>query len=139
MVIAGYNSSQNMIDNSQNLKVKTTPKNYPNLSIFYNEKMYRRQSGTFQSEEDLFSKNEERITKLYLHVMLLLKVLLTEPQVKRNNFNFEFQETFIKNGDDNQNVVEYEYENEETDLNKYDDFIVPNYYIGIKPCETILR
>ena len=42
--------------------------------------------------------------------MLLLKVLLTEPQVKRNNFNFDFQETFIKNGDDNQNVVEYEYE-----------------------------
>ena len=56
--------------------------------------MYRRQSGTFQSEEDLFSKNEERITKLYLQVMLLLKVLLTEPQVKRNNFNFDFQETF---------------------------------------------
>ena len=94
MVIAGYNSSQNMIDNSQNLKVKTTPKNYPNLSIFYNEKMYRRQSGTFQSEKDLFSKNEERITKLYLQVMLLMKVLLTEPQVKRDSFNFDFQETF---------------------------------------------
>ena len=47
MVLAEYNSSQNMIDNSQNLKVKTTLKNYPNLSIFYNEKMYRRQSGTF--------------------------------------------------------------------------------------------
>ena len=95
MVIAEYNSSETMIDNSQNLKVKTTLKNYPILSIFYNQKMYRRQSGTFQSEEDLFSKNEERITKLYLQVMLLLKVLLTEPQVKRNNFNFDFQETFI--------------------------------------------
>ena len=94
MVFAEYNSSQNMIDNSQNLKVKTTPKNYPNLSIFYNEKMYRRQSGTFQSEKDLFSKNEERITKLYLQVMLLMKVLLTEPQVKRDSFNFDFQETF---------------------------------------------
>ena len=94
MVFAEYNSSQNMIDNSQNSKVKTILENYPNLSIFYNEKMYRRQSGTFQSEEDLFSKNEERITKLYLQVMLLLKVLLTEPQVKRNNFNFDFQETF---------------------------------------------
>ena len=68
-----------------------------------------------------------------------MKVLLTEPQVKRNNFDFEFQETFIKNGDHNQNVVEYEYENEKTDLIKYDDFIVPNYYIGIKPCETLLR
>ena len=94
MVFAEYNSSQNMIDNSQNSKVKTILENYPNLKIFYNEKMYRRQSGTFQSEEDLFSKNEERITKLYLQVMLLLKVLLTEPQVKRNNFNFDFQETF---------------------------------------------
>ena len=30
-----------MIDNSQNLKVKTTLKNYPNLSNFYYEKMYK--------------------------------------------------------------------------------------------------
>ena len=68
-----------------------------------------------------------------------MKVLPTEPQVERINFNFEFQETFIKDGDDNQNLVEYVYENEETDLIEYDDFIVPNYYIGIKPFETILR
>ena len=68
-----------------------------------------------------------------------MKVLLSEPQVKRINFNFDFQETFIKDGGDNQNVVEYGYENEETDLIEYDDFIVHNYYIGIKPCETILR
>ena len=69
--------------------------------------------------------------------MLLLKVLLTEPHVERINFNFDFQETFIRDGDDNQNVVECVYENEETDLIEYDDFIVPNYYIGIKPRETI--
>ena len=34
MVFAEYNSSQNMIDNSQNSKVKTILENYPNLSIF---------------------------------------------------------------------------------------------------------
>ena len=66
MFSAKYNSTQDMMDNSQNLKAKTTLKICPNLSKYYNEKKYRRQSGTFQPEEDLFSKNEERITKLYL-------------------------------------------------------------------------
>ena len=34
MVFAEYNSSQSMIDYSQNSKVKTILENYPNLSIF---------------------------------------------------------------------------------------------------------
>ena len=52
--------------------------------------MYRRQSGTFQSEEDLFNKNEERITKLYLEEKLFLKFLQTKPQVEKFIFNFDF-------------------------------------------------
>ena len=79
-----YNSSQDMIDNLQSLKVKTTLKIYPNLSKYYNEKKYRRQSGTFQSEEGLFRKNGERNTILYLEVILLWKVLQTKPQVLKN-------------------------------------------------------
>ena len=88
MVSAEYNSSQDMIDNSQNLKLKTTLKVYPNISNYHNEMKYRRQSGTFQSEENPFSKNEERITKFYLDVILLLKCVQTKPQVKKINFNF---------------------------------------------------
>ena len=64
MVNAEYNSSQDMIDNLQSLKVKTTLKIYPSISNYHNEMKYRKQSGTFQSEEDLFSKNEEKITKI---------------------------------------------------------------------------
>ena len=66
MVNAEYNSSQDMINNLQSVKVKTTLKIYPSISNYHNEMKYRKQSGTFQSEEVLFSKNEERITKLYL-------------------------------------------------------------------------
>ena len=51
---------------------------------------YRKQSGTFQSGEDLFSKNEERITKLCLEIIFLLKILQTKTQVKKVKFNSDF-------------------------------------------------
>ena len=51
---------------------------------------YRKQSGTFQSEEDLFSKSDQRITKLYLEIILLLKILQTETQVKKVKINSDF-------------------------------------------------
>ena len=51
---------------------------------------YRQQSGTFQFEEDLLSKNEERISKLYLEVILIMKILQTKPQVRKINFHFDF-------------------------------------------------
>ena len=57
-VNAEYNSWHDMIDNLQSLKVKTNLKNYPNSSNYYDEMKYRRQSGTFQIEENLFSKIE---------------------------------------------------------------------------------
>ena len=83
MFSAKYNSPQHMIDNSQSLKGKTNLKNYPNISNYYDEMKYRKQSGTFQFEEVLFSKNEERISKLYFEVKLLKKFLQTKPQVKK--------------------------------------------------------
>ena len=61
MFSAKYNSPQGMSDNSQSSKVKTTLNIYTNRSDYYDEMKYRRQSGTFQSEEELFSKIEERI------------------------------------------------------------------------------
>ena len=96
MVNAEYNSSQYMVNSLQNLKVKSTLKIYPSISNYHNEMKYRRQSGTFQSEEELFNKNEERITKLYFQVMLLLKVLLTEPQVKEIILILNFKKLLLK-------------------------------------------
>ena len=90
MVNAEYNSSQDMINNLQSLKVKTTLKSYPSINNYHIEMKYRKQNGTFQSEEDLFSKNEKKITKIYLEIILILKILQTKPQVKKINFNFVF-------------------------------------------------
>ena len=90
MVNAEYNSSQDMIDNLQTLKGQTNLKISPNISNYFDEMKYRRQSGTFLFEEKLFSKNEERISKLYLEVIFLMKFIQTKPQVKKSNINFDF-------------------------------------------------
>ena len=90
MVNAEYNSSKDMIDNSQRLKGKTNIKIYPNISNYYDERKYRRPSGTFQFEKNLSGKNEERISELYFEVELLMKFLQTKPQVKKINFYFDF-------------------------------------------------
>ena len=90
MFSAKYNSPQDMIDNLQSVKCKTNLKIYPNICNYYDEMKYRKQSGTFQFEEDLFNKNEERISKLYLEVILILKFLQTKPQDGKINFYFAF-------------------------------------------------
>ena len=41
--------------------------------------IYKRQSGTFQVEEDLFSKSAEGINETHHKVILLLKILQTKP------------------------------------------------------------
>ena len=83
MFSAKYNSTQDMIDNLQSSKSKTTLKIYPNMSNYYDEMKYRKQSGTFQFEEEFFSKNEENFSKFYLEVILTKKFLQTKPQVKK--------------------------------------------------------
>ena len=42
----------------------------------------RRQSGTFQLEEDAFSKGAEEISEIYLEVILLMKFSTTKPEIK---------------------------------------------------------
>ena len=90
MFSAKYNSTQDMIDNLQSAKYKTNLEIYSNICNYYDEMKYRKQSGTFQFEEYLFSKNEERTSKLYLEVILIMKFLQTKPQVRKNNFFFDF-------------------------------------------------
>ena len=96
MFSAKYNSTQDMIDNLQSSKSKTTLKIYPNISNYYDEIKYRKQSGTFQFEEDLFSKNEGRISKLYLEVILIMQFLQTKPQVKKLILILIYKKTVYK-------------------------------------------
>ena len=80
-----YTSSEDLINNLESLKGKTKLKFYKNISIYYDEKNIRRQSGTFQFEEDPFSKNVRGIGKKIQDVLLLMKFLQTKPQVKSMN------------------------------------------------------
>ena len=67
----------------------------------------RRQSNTFQFEEDSFSKNGESIIKNYHEVLLLKKILQTKPQDKSVNTNFnDMHYTVIRNRDDKEIVDE---------------------------------
>ena len=49
-----------------------------NKSNYYDEMNIRRQSGTFQSEEDSFTKNVQGFSNFYHEVMLLLEFLQTK-------------------------------------------------------------
>ena len=80
MVYTTYNSTEGMINKLQMLK-KKQKKIHKNISNYYDEMNIRRQSGTFEFEEDTFSKNVQGIGKVYHEVLLLMKFLQTEPQV----------------------------------------------------------
>ena len=93
----------------------------------------------YQSQQDLFSRNAQGISKIYHEVLLLMKFLQTKPQIKNMNINyFDLYYTVIKTRDgnkgiDNQNEDDY---HDYIDIN---DFITPNHYIGIKQNNEILR
>ena len=98
MVNTTYNLTQDMINKSQLLKGKTKLKLYRNLSNFYDEMNIRRQNGTFQFEEDHFSKNVQGIGKIYHEVLLLMKFSQTKLSVESMNINFyDLYYTVIKN------------------------------------------
>ena len=95
---------------------------------------YRRQSFTFQFVEDPSSKIEEVISKTYHEVFLLMKFLQTKPKVKimQNNY-YDLYYTDTKNKDDKEIV------DDESDYINYDNIIVPNYDIGIKPGGRMIK
>ena len=65
MIIITYRSTVDMIYILQSLISKTKIKINQNLNKYYDEMNYRRQSGTFQFEEDLFAKNAQGISETY--------------------------------------------------------------------------
>ena len=102
-----------------------------------------RPSDTFQFEEDLFSKNAERVSRIYPEVLFLTKLLQTKPQVKNMiNKYCDFCYTIIKNKDDNEidnEIVDDKFEDKENDYLNLDNFITPNHYIGRKNDKEVLK
>ena len=68
MVNTTDNSTQDMINISQQFKGKTTLKFYKSISNYYDNMNIR-------FDEDAFAKNSHGISKVYHEVLLLLKIL----------------------------------------------------------------
>ena len=99
MVTTNNNSTEDMIDKLQQLKVKTKSKFSKNISD-YDEMNIK----NFRFEEDPFAKNAQSVSKSY-HEVLLMKFLQTKPQVKNMNINYyDLYYTVFKNRDDKETV-----------------------------------
>ena len=73
-------STEDMINKLQELKGKIKINFYKNISKYYDNMNIR-------MNEDLFAKNAQGITKIYHEILLLMKFLQTEPEIKRMNIN----------------------------------------------------
>ena len=93
----------------------------------------------FKLNKILFSKNAQGISKIYHETLLLMKILQTKPQVKNININYyDLYYTVVKTRDENKDI-DNRYENEDNDYIIFNDIIIPNHFVGIKPRETILK
>ena len=132
MVNTTYNSTEDIFIKLQQLKGKTKFKFYKNIHNYYIEMKNK----NFQTQEDPFAKNAQGISKIYHEVLLLMKFLMTKPQVKNMNINYyDLYYTVIKTRDENKNI-DNQFENDENDYININNFIIPNHNISR---ETILR
>ena len=107
-------------------KVKTKLNFYQNISNYYDEMNIRRQNGSFQFEEDHFSKNVESISKICHEVSLLEKLLQVKPQIKSMKIEYsDLYCTVIKNR------VEKEIE-----YFTFNEFITPCHYNQVKKMKS---
>ena len=122
------NSKELVINKLQELKGKTKLKFYKNISNYYKEMKNK----NFQTQQDTSSKNAQVISKIYHELLLLMTFLQTKPEVKNMNINYhDLYYTVIKVRDENKDI-DNQYENDDNDYIKVNDFITPNHYIGIK-------
>ena len=77
-----------MINRLQSGKGEAKRKFHQNISDYYDQMNYLRQSKISQFEEDHFNKNAQRIAKIMHEALLLRKLLQTGPQSK-NIYYFE--------------------------------------------------
>ena len=122
MVNTTYNSTEEMINQLQELKGKTKLKFYETISNYSDNVNIR-------FEEDLFAKNAQGMSKICHELLMLMKVLQTKPQVNNLNINYyDLYYTVNKNRDENESV-DNQYENDYISLNHV---FIPNHYDGIK-------
>ena len=122
--------TEDLINQFQQLKGKTKLKFYQNISNYFDKRNFRRQSDTFQFEQDPFSKHVEGIGKSFHEVLLLVNFLQSKPQDKILNNNFyDLYYTVIENRNEIETLNDDEYEN---DFINFDDFTTLHHYIGQK-------
>ena len=128
IVTTTYNSTQDMIIKLHQLKSKTKLKFLKNISNYYDNM-------NIKMDDDPFGKNAQSISEIYHEVLLLMKILQTEPQVKNMNNNYyDLFYTVIKNRDE-KGVLDDQYEKDYINFN----YIIPNHYVGRKNNTEILR
>ena len=128
-------SSEDIINNIQELKEKTTLKLCKKTRICYDEMKKR----IINFEKEPFYKNSQGISKYRHEVLLLMKFSKTKPHIKNMKINYYgLFHTVIENRVE-KGIVNDECEIIENDCNKFVDIGTPNHYFGIKPLETILR
>ena len=81
MVNTKYNSSEDLINNIQELKGKRKTKFYESISNYHDNMNIR-------MDEDPSAKNAQSISKICHEALLLMKFLQTKPQVKNMNIIF---------------------------------------------------
>ena len=86
MVNTTYNSTEDMINILQQLKGKTKLKLRKNISNYYNEMKNK----IFQTQGDPFSRNAQGFSRRYHEVLLLMKLLHTQPQIKNELYLSRF-------------------------------------------------
>ena len=134
MMNTNYITTGNVIIKLQSIGGKAKLKFYKDISDYYDEMIF----GNFKFE-DLFSKIAQSISEIYHEVLLLMKFLQTKIKVKSMNIKYYIlYYTAIKNRDDKE-IVNNNYEDNENDYIKYEDFITPNHYIGFKKNIEILK
>ena len=122
MVITNYKSTEDMINKLQQLKGKTKLKFQKNISNYYIEMKNK----NFQTQEDPFSKNAEGFSKVYHEVLLLMKFLQTEPEVKNMNINYyDLYYTTIKTREEDKDINN-RYQNDDNDYIRLNNVIIPN-------------
>ena len=93
MVNTNYNTTEDMINKLQQLRGKTKLKFCKNFHNYYKEMKNK----NFQTQQDLFSRNAQGISKIYHEVLLLMKYLQTKSKVKNMNINYyDFYYTVVK-------------------------------------------
>ena len=98
-----YISTEDKINSVQSLKRKTKLKFFKIISNYYDNM-------SFRMDEDPFAKSVQGNDKTYHEVLLLMKLLQTNPPVKKMNKYYDLYYTVIKNRDDKE-IVDDQYKN----------------------------